>query len=173
MKVVVRRMDEKDARAYLETHRASATGVLSADYPPEVIAAWDRPITDQSVAAFLDNPDGEICVVAELGGEIVGIGSVVPHLEQLRACYVAPKGLRQGVGTAIVRRLETIAREHGVDRLELHATTTAEPFYQHLGYVSEGRVTHRSSSGVEMDAVLMTKEHLTRCCTRTEVQWRN
>jgi putative acetyltransferase len=71
---------------------------------------------------------------------------------------VAPKGLRQGVGTAIVRRLETIAREHGVDRLELHATTTAEPFYQHLGYVSEERMTHRSSTGVEMDAVFMTKE---------------
>lgn len=158
MNIVVRPMKSNEARAFLETHRASVRGVASADYPSEVIDAWAPPVTDEAVAAFLGNPDDEVCVVAELDGEFVGIGSVVPRLKQLRACYVAPKGIRKGVGTRIVRELERIARESGVRRLESVSTVTAEPFYRNLGYVMGRRIRHVTSTGVAMDAIEMSRE---------------
>lgn len=123
-----------------------------------MIDGWAPPITNETVAAFLENPDCEICVVAELDGEIVGIGSVVPHLSQPRACYVSPKGARKGVGTRIVRELERIARQNGVMRLESVSTITAEPFYRSLGYTMGRKVQHITSGGVVMDAIEMSKE---------------
>jgi GNAT superfamily N-acetyltransferase len=123
-----------------------------------VIEGWAPPITDESVEAFVENPDQEICLVGELDGEIVGIGSVVPHLNELRACYVSPKGLRKGVGTRIVRELERIAVESGVRRLESVSTVTAVPFYRSLGYNMGPKVQHLTSTGVTMDSVEMSKE---------------
>lgn len=151
-------MEVEDARAYLETHRASIVGVASADYSADLLEAWAPPVTDESVAAFAGNPDDEICIVAELDGEIVGIGSVVLRLNELRACYVSPKGIRKGIGTRIVQELERIARENGVKRLSSVSTITAEPFYRSLGYTMGRKVQHVTSTGARMDAVEMSKE---------------
>ena len=157
-KITVRLMEDKDAEAFLRTVRDSIREVASADYPPNVIESWAPQLSDEGIAYTLANPENEIRIVAEIDGEIVGIGSTVLEKNQLRACYVAPQGLRQGVGTTIVKKLEEIARQQGVAHFKLYATITAEFFYNHLGYVSEQRILHQTSSGVEMEAVVMTKQ---------------
>jgi putative acetyltransferase len=141
----------------LRTLRESIYEIASADYPVEVIEGWAPEVSEQNIKRVLDNPEDEIRVIAGLDGTVVGIGAIVVKDSQLRACYVLPYGLRKGVGTAIVLKLEEIARNHGVDHFELHATITAERFYQHLGYVSKSRITQTTSMGVEMDAVFMIK----------------
>jgi GNAT superfamily N-acetyltransferase len=106
---------------------------------------------------LLDNPDRDIRVVAELDGEVVGIGSLGSKAKEQRACYVSPAGLRKGVGRAIVRELERLARSYGVEQLELIATIHAEPFYARLGYRSGERVQHVTSGGVAMAAIKMSR----------------
>ena len=71
--------------------------------------------------------------MAEIDGEPVGIGAIVVSNSELRACYVAPSAARRGVGSAIVGRIEQIAREHRLNYLELESSTTAEPFYSAFG----------------------------------------
>ena len=130
-------MKEEDAEALIKTLRDSIREVASADYAPNVIESWAPTVSVKSIQYVRKNPENEVRVVAELDGQIVGIGSTVVEQNQLRACYVSPEGFRKGVGTAIVETLEEIARENGVLQFELHATVTAEPFYNHLGYISE------------------------------------
>jgi putative acetyltransferase len=158
MPICVRAMRAEDARAFLEVLRDAIRGIAVADYPPEVIGAWAPLVTEEDVERVLENPDDEVRFVAESEGRIVGLGAIIPQNSELRACYVAPEGARQGVGTAIVRELEREACERGLTFLQLDSSLTAEPFYRSLGYVSEGRFAHRLSSGQLMASVKMRKE---------------
>jgi putative acetyltransferase len=67
-------------------------------------------------------------LVAESNSRIAGFGMIVPADEELRAVYVDPAFGRQGVGTAILHRLEQTARERSVDRLNLSSSINAEAF---------------------------------------------
>ena len=157
MAVVVRPMLAEEARSFLEIHTRSIRGLAAAHYPSEVIEAWVVPITDDTVRGFLDNPDREIRLLAALEGMPVGLGCLVVQNSELRACYVAPEAARKGVGTAIVREIERIAREHGLDHLRLEASINAEPFYAALGYEVVERGEHAWPSGQRMAAVAMRK----------------
>jgi putative acetyltransferase len=151
-------MCAEDAWAFLAVHRAAIREIAAADYPAVVIEAWaPLPVTEDDVERLLVNRDGEVRLVAELGGRIVGLGAIVPQNAELRACYVAPGAARTGVGTAIVREIERIARQHRLAFLELDSSLTAEPFYRSLGYVALGRIVHRLGSGQPMASVKMRK----------------
>jgi putative acetyltransferase len=159
MSVVVRPMRDDEARSFLLIQRASVRGLAANDYPPSVIDAWaPLPVTDAAVAFFRVNHDNEIRLVAELDGELVGIGALVLAVSELRACYVLPAAARCGIGSALVAEIERIARHHGLTHLELLSSLTAEPFYRRLGYEVEDRIEHVLGSGRgRMAAVKMRK----------------
>jgi putative acetyltransferase len=160
--VNVRPMRPEDARAFLEVHHASVRGLAAADYPPAVIEAWaPMPVSDASIANVAANPDNEVRIVAEAGGTVLGLGVLIPEKRELRACYVSPAAARRGVGTALVRELERIARAHGVAALRLNSSLSAEPFYRALGYTVHGRGEHRlRGTGPPMACVKMEKRLL-------------
>jgi putative acetyltransferase len=159
MAVLVRPLHGDEARRFLEIHHESVRGLAAKDYPAAVIEAWaPLPITDERLQRFLQNRDDEIRLIAEIDGEPVGIGALVVGNSELRACYVLPGAARRGVGAAIVREIERIARAHGLACLQLESSVTAEPFYTALGYRVEHRGEHRIARDVSMDAVRMRKE---------------
>jgi putative acetyltransferase len=144
----------------LEIHHAAVRGLAADDYPASVIDAWAASVTDQSVKRFerlLASHDGEVRLIAECGGEPVGIGALAVNTSELVACYVTPHAARRGVGTALVAAVERIAREHHLDHLHLQSSVTAEPFYAALGYHVESRGETRLGSGVSMAAIAMRK----------------
>ncbi|HZZ34935.1 MAG TPA: hypothetical protein VFE03_04360, partial [Caulobacteraceae bacterium] len=80
-------MDAQDARTFLEVHRAAIREIAASDYPAEVIEAWaPLPITQEDIEHFLANYDSEVRLVAEIDGEIVGLGAIVLQSSELRAC---------------------------------------------------------------------------------------
>jgi putative acetyltransferase len=169
MPLTVRKMRPQDARVFLEVHHTAVRGLAAADYPPEVIDAWaPLPISNDAVETVLAAPPGQIRLVAEIGGEVVGIGEIVPALNELRACYVVPKAARQGVGTALVREIELIARSHGLTHLQLDASLTSEPFYLSLGYKVRERGEHVLRAGLRMASVKMEKHISCRQNGRTD-----
>ena len=97
-------------------------------------------------------------MIAELGGEPVGIGAIVVANSELRACYVLPTAARRGVGSALVAEIERVAREHGLRELHLESSVTAEPFYAALGYRTQQRGELKIAPGVAMVAITMRKE---------------
>ena len=153
-------MRGEEARLFLEIHGRSIRGLAGDHYPGDVIAAWAgplAPISDEAVRRFLTNPDHEIRLLAELDGQPVGLGALVPDNTELRACYVVPEAARKGVGSALVNEMERIARDRGLTHLELHASLNAEPFYAALGYEIVERGEHVLRSRLRMAAVKMHK----------------
>ena len=157
MAIVIRPFRPGEERAFLEIHGRSVRGLASTHYGQEVVDAWAPRSTDEQVRRFLENVDGEIRLLAESDGEPVGLGALVLTAAELRACYVVPEAARKGVGTALVREIERIAKESGLQQLELLASVNAEPFYAALGYQAVERTQHRLRAGITMDAVKMSK----------------
>ena len=153
----VRRATRDDTRAYIDIHHRSVRGLASGHYGAEVIDAWARPFSTEDLRDLERNDDGEIRLIAELGGAAVGIGALVVADSELRACYVVPEAARMGVGSAIVREIERIAKAEGLTGLTLQASVNAEPFYVALGYQVVERGEHVLRGGQRMAAVKMTK----------------
>ena len=159
MSLVIRKMDPGDAQAFLEVHHAAVREIAAKDYPPTVVEDWARlPLTEDAIERVRANPDNEFRLVAEVEGRIVGIGALVVENSELRACYVAPGASRKGVGSALVREIERVARGQGLAFLEVESSITAEPFYAMLGYSVLERGNHILRSGQAMACVKMRKE---------------
>jgi putative acetyltransferase len=117
-------MRPEDAHAYLEVHHAAVRGAAAKDYRLAVIEAWaPMPVTEDAIRLVRVNRDKEVRLIAEVAGRVVGIGAAV---FELRACYVSPDASRKGVGSALVKQIERIARERGFPHLELDSSLTAE-----------------------------------------------
>jgi len=158
MDIVIREMRPEDARAFLEIHHAAVRGVAANDYPPEVIDAWaPAQLTDKAVALVRANPEGELSLIAEIDGRIVGVAALVITNAELRACYVAPEANRSGVGSALVRKLEQVARDQGLALLELDSSVTAAPFYEALGYETPELGEHVLANEQRIACVKMRK----------------
>jgi putative acetyltransferase len=131
--------------------------LASGHYGADVIEAWARPFNADDLRELERNEDGEIRLIAELDGAAVGIGALVAADSELRACYVVPEAARMGIGSAIVREIERIAKAEGLTKLTLQASVNAEPFYAALGYQIVERGDHVLRGGQRMAAVKMIK----------------
>jgi putative acetyltransferase len=87
---------------------------------------------------------GEVYVVAERGGRIVGYGAVLSkglgaasapgRGWELTAVFVAPASAGRGLGTALAALLLARARRAGVAAVVVDAAAGAVPFYARLGF---------------------------------------
>jgi putative acetyltransferase len=157
MPITVRPLRADEGRMYLEIVNSAIRGLAVNHYPPDVINGWLVPVTDDSVRNLMLNPDRELRLVAELDGKPAGIGALIVERSELRACYVSPEAARRGCGSALVREIERLAREHGLTRLELAASLNAEPFYAAHGYQVRERSEVVLANGHRMPAVWMWK----------------
>lgn len=155
--IAVRPMRADEGRLYLEIVNSAIRGLAVTHYPPETIARWLVPIDANTLTDFAHNEDNELRLIGELNGEPVAIGALIVERSELRACYVRPEAARSGCGSAVVREIERLAREHGLTRLELAGSLNAEPFYASLGYRVRERSEVMLRNGHRMAAVWMVK----------------
>lgn len=101
------------------------------------------------------------------GGSIAGFGDVrfnppeylqEPAAGGVRAVYVGPDHAGEGVGSALLERLEATARDRGLDSLGLHASVNARSFYEAHGYEPVTELTFEFGGEVEGPAIEMRKE---------------
>jgi putative acetyltransferase len=159
--LTIRAFQLGDEEAVLRVHWDAVHELAAADYDATVLDAWSGPVDAERICRFaksrVEHPDVEVILVAELSGQIVGFGSIVPHLSELRAVYVSPRATRRGVGRKILLELERLARERGICTLHLDSSVTAENFYRVNGYQTAGRDEHMLANGRLMRCVKMQK----------------
>ena len=80
------------------------------------------------------------------------------HAAKIRAFFVDPAKARRGVGTLLLDRCETEARERGFSRVELMATLPGVRLYAARGYVGTQHVSYDLGNGEHIDFVPMSKE---------------
>jgi ribosomal-protein-alanine N-acetyltransferase len=98
-------------------------------------------------------------IVAEVNGVAVGWCQRVRGRAYVPFLFVTPLLQNQGIGSALLRRMESILELEGADRVQLDTladNVRAVNFYQHQGYQilalkSEGQPGHETQMGVRLE----------------------
>lgn len=134
MDIYIRAGKKKDAEAAITVLRRSITQLCSADHHGDEaeVAGWLANKNISSWAVWIDRDDA-IVLVAELAGNIVGVGMMNIRGEILLN-YVHPEARFNGISKAILCALEAKARALGLKMCVLESTLTAKMFYVDKGY---------------------------------------
>jgi putative acetyltransferase len=133
---VHRRATLEDAPRLFEVRRRSILELAPSGMPVEDAEGWARKLTPAGMEQKLR--EFEIWI-AEHENVIAGWGAIRGDvLEQL---YTAPDYAGQGVGAALLDRLEALMRERGIDAIHAVASSNAKAFYLRRGYRETGPQT--------------------------------
>src|SRR5690348_5817521 len=120
-----------DLEAIWRVRSASIRGLCKSDYGDTEAEAWAKAQPPDNFSDVILERD---FVVAEGDGEILGFAFMDRHRGEVEAVFVGPEFSRQGIGTELLTRLETIARHAGLQRLMLSSSLNAVRFYEAAGY---------------------------------------
>jgi GNAT superfamily N-acetyltransferase len=147
-------------------HRATASDIqLLVDYRVEFLIDFMGPQTQEDIDGLrkeleqyfshtlVDN--SYICWYAKADDKIVGIGGMI--IRQMPGnfknpsgkkgyilnMYTIPEYRKRGIGSTILEKLQTTAKETGITSFELHATKQGEPVYVKNGFKIHNEPTYR------------------------------
>ena len=102
-------------------------------------------------------------LVAEEDGALAGFAVLDLASGEVDAVFVDPAHQGRGIALDMLRRLEVLAQERGVQRLFLSASLNAVAFYERAGFmrVRDGVYAHRSGIGIA--SVFMEKVLSSAC----------
>jgi GNAT superfamily N-acetyltransferase len=106
--------------------------VNARDYTARQVEAWAPAVPDADAWATRKFPT-RTTIVADDNGTIAGFGELEPdgHID---CFYCHHRYQRQGVGSAILARLEEQARTLGLARLFAEVSITARAFFEARGF---------------------------------------
>jgi putative acetyltransferase len=125
-----------DATCLFEVRRRSILELAPSGMPVADAKAWATKLTPSGMERKLRELE---IWIAELDGVIAGWGAI--RGDFLEGLYTAPEYARQGVGAALLDRLETLMRGRGVDAVRAEASANAKAFYLRRGYRKTGPQT--------------------------------
>jgi GNAT superfamily N-acetyltransferase len=133
--IKIRPYHSSDAVALSRLIRTTMHISNSADYPMDRL----QPLIDYFSPEKVDALNQErVCFVAEESGEVVGIGAL--EGDELVTFFVDPQKQGGGIGSALLRAVETAAREGGLRRLRVGSSLAGAPFYRRHGYEPTGEI---------------------------------
>lgn len=151
--VSIRVATDADREAIYAIHTASIQNLGSTEYSMAQIDAWDSyPSPDSYDIGDETMP----FLVAEIGDELAGFAQLDLDAAELDKLYVHPDHARCGVGTALMKRVETTAADAGLGTLEIAASLNAVPFYGAMGYEIQDGVM-KTLQGIEFPCAVMDK----------------
>lgn len=157
---------KRDTGAISDMLGASYGVLLKDDYPQQVLAAALPHMTAvpevliESNSYFIALMDSRIIGAGGWMKSAPGDGVIEPGRANVRKVGVHPDYLRCGVGTALITRIHTSARDAGNTWMQCLSSVTAEPFYKSHGYqrgktvAIETGITGQSFKSTEMRLVL-------------------
>ncbi len=125
----IRRALDSDAEAVSQLIVQTLRLSNAQDYPSAVI---DRVAANFDAAGVRGLMASRQVFVALDGARVVGTASLAGDV--VRSVFVLPERQGHGVGKALMRHVEGIARAGGMQQLRVPASLTAVPFYSTLGY---------------------------------------
>lgn len=117
-----------------------------------------KTINSLSVETILNFSQEEqrIMLVATFNTELVGTVSLCGS--DIRMMFVNRHYHKNGIGKALIQKIEEKAREIGVIKLKLCSTINAEVFYQHVGFKKTGETTVDEERFILMSKALLPQE---------------
>lgn len=149
MHFIIRKIKETELDECIMLFQQTVHSVNAKDYSEKELHAW-APLAEPK---YLDNYAywqsllSNITYVAEVDHHLVGFGDLTDdgYLDRL---YVHKDCQGMGIATAIVNALESAANECGIHEIITHASITAKPFFEKMGFVvlKEQRQTVRGEA---------------------------
>ncbi len=143
---MIRRIEERDARAFIELCRQLDTETRFLLFEP-----GEQLLTQEQHIGRIQQDGQQIVLVAEDEGQLVGfVGATVGSFRRNRHAANLVMGVLascwgRGIGARLLDALEGVARERGLHRLELAVMARnqrAIALYHRCGFVIEGRRCH-------------------------------
>lgn len=141
----------RDAPALATLFRASVATLAATRYDAAQRVAWAAAADD--LADFDARLARGVTLVAECDGAVVAFGQLFP-LDHVEMLYVAPAWSRRGLATALLARLEALAREARSTVLSTDASAVSRPVFERAGF------SLISSESVWRDGVSLPRFHL-------------
>jgi len=129
--IIIRPFDLTDAEEISRLIVNNLLWVNVHDYGEAAVKQLARFYTPQLVSEYARNDQ---VMVAVGGSKIIGTASL--SQDRVRNVFVRIDRHGQGVGKALMQRVEEMAREQGITRLHLTANFSAVAFYQKLKYIA-------------------------------------
>ncbi|MEO1453649.1 MAG: GNAT family N-acetyltransferase [Pseudomonadota bacterium] len=112
-------------------YRAVQEGAAAA-YDAVERAAWAPRAPDGAEWAL--RLAGQVTLVADIGGKPCGFMTMATETGYIDLAFVAPEVMGQGVGHALYREIEAVARDAGCPQVCTHASRVARPFFERQGW---------------------------------------
>jgi GNAT superfamily N-acetyltransferase len=151
--VTIRLATTDDALAISSLILRTLHEVNIKDYGGDLIAEQSKNWTVDGVVAKMQN---RITYVAVDDNGIVGTAGF--DGQQVRTVFVRPDRLGLGIGSLLMRAVEALAIERGLNQLSLHSSITAQGFYRRLGYRPVRDVYHGAERTILMEKYLAKAE---------------
>jgi len=133
--VILRPYRERDAAATRAVFERAVRITASANYTSQQIKAWAPVGLDASACrAWAAARAAAQTIVAVADTRIVGFSDLVDRT-RLDMLYVDPDVSRRGVGSALIARILSRARDDCATAVETYASLTARPLFERHGFV--------------------------------------
>lgn len=121
----------RDAQPLAALFRSSILTLAASHYDAAQCAAWAAGADD--LAGFDARLARGVTLVALSADEYAAFGQLFPgdHVEML---YVAPAWTRRGLASALIARLEALARDAQAITLDTDASALARPVFERAGF---------------------------------------
>lgn len=120
-----------DLDRILEIHRSAVLQLGRNFYTENQVRAWAAEAIEDNYSI---QGRSNSTVVAVHEDEVIAVGQLNTDEPEIAKLFVSPDDSRRGVGSRLLGRLETEAREHSIDRLFLDSSLNATDFYHLNGY---------------------------------------
>ncbi len=147
------RVTDADGPEFHELRRNAIRAGCAEHYASSQIEVWTEPSADMG----LRKPIPEHFYFAKIGDVTVACGMLDVASGRIDAMFVLPAYFGRGIGQAMMRHLEAIARDHGLQNLTLDATLNAVTFYRSQGFQGDAAGTYHSPRGITLECVPMRK----------------
>ncbi|GEJ55960.1 GNAT family N-acetyltransferase [Anaeromyxobacter diazotrophicus] len=156
---IVRPAGPCDAAAITAVHIDSITVLGARGYAPDQVAQWRLPCAPQRyVDAMARGEHFFLAVTSDTAPGPLGFSAYrVEHGLHRIATYVAARGARRGVGTALYLAAEELARTRGAREIHVDSSLVAVDFYLALGFDEVARGAHPLRIGGDLPCVFMRK----------------
>jgi putative acetyltransferase len=128
----IRPYTSADLRPVVTLFTETVHRVNSKDYSPEQIAVWAP--RDENWTRWQNRFNGLRTLIAEINGRMAGFAAFTGQ-GYLDFLFVHHEEQRRGVARALLGEVEAQLRALGIRRATTHASITARPFFESMGYI--------------------------------------
>lgn len=144
-----------DKEKLSQMHIASIRKLCASHYTRQQLDTWTSVLVPQVYEQALK--EKVVLTACDSGRELWGLGILDIENKELSAVYVHPEAVGKGLGSGLLKALETIARKSGLIDITAHATLNAQGFYRAHGYLERELTAHYLPDGTKLACIRMVK----------------